>query len=169
MQVSLCTSLLALVGHSQTSDFNFDQVLLWPYPSDADLKVMNPGLPVILSENSNSESALDFSIDSSADFEIVQKGVQRYQLIMFGENVPKDTSQLPYGLRSVSISLTGGSGSNPPLDLGVDESYTLILPDSDNALGIAKISAVTVWGALRALETLSQSIVFNYEAGSLAM
>jgi hypothetical protein len=42
-----------------------------------------------------------------------------------------------------------------PLQLGVDESYSLDIPDDGSD---ATLSAVTVWGALRGLETFSQII-----------
>ena len=49
------------------------------------------------------------------------------------------------------------------LQLGVAESYTLSIPTTGNNIAI---TAQTVFGAYHALETLSQLVTFNFDAGS---
>ncbi|CAE7270384.1 HEXO1, partial [Symbiodinium necroappetens] len=52
-----------------------------------------------------------------------------------------------------------------PLDLGVDESYELAV----SIQGQMTVSAQTVWGALRGLETLSQLVEYNFPTDSYAI
>ncbi len=61
-----------------------------------------------------------------------------------------------------SLIVTVGNASIP-LDIGVDESYTLSIPNSttDNTISL---SSATVWGALHGLQTLSQLISFDPDA-----
>ena len=54
--------------------------------------------------------------------------------------------------------------ANAPLDLDIDESYTLeISPDKGTDI-LAKITAPTQVGAIYALETLSQLIKFDADS-----
>jgi len=52
-----------------------------------------------------------------------------------------------------------------PLAIGVDESYSLYVPDSQgcgsHCLRWASLNATTVWGALRGLETFSQMVTWE--------
>jgi hypothetical protein len=57
-------------------------------------------------------------------------------------------------LTQVDIHVDDPDDSFATLQLGMDESYTLAVP----AGGAASIRAPTVWGALRALETLAQVV-----------
>lgn len=50
-----------------------------------------------------------------------------------------------------------------PLDLGVDETYALTVPADG---GAATLAAATVWGALLGLQTLSQLVAFDFDAGA---
>lgn len=52
-----------------------------------------------------------------------------------------------------------------PLDLGVNESYELAV----SIQGQMTVSAQTVWGALRGLETLSQLVEYNFTTDSYAI
>jgi len=58
-----------------------------------------------------------------------------------------------------SLSVTAKS-SDETLQLGVDESYTLAIKT-----GEASLSANTIYGAMRGLETFSQLVTFNYTLG----
>lgn len=51
---------------------------------------------------------------------------------------------------------------NAPLQLGVNETYTLTLPAAG---GSGLITAATVFGAYAALQTLSQLVAFDFDAG----
>lgn len=64
-----------------------------------------------------------------------------------------------------SLSTVNINVANPaaPLALGVDESYTLTVPAT--AGGAITINANTTYGAMMGLQTLSQAIRFNFDAG----
>ncbi|KAL6865423.1 hypothetical protein ACP4OV_016574 [Aristida adscensionis] len=58
------------------------------------------------------------------------------------------------------------ASANETLELGVDESYTILVaaPGGVNSIvGGATIEANTIYGAIRGLETFSQLCVFNYD------
>jgi hypothetical protein len=55
---------------------------------------------------------------------------------------------------------------NVPLQLGVDESYTLAWPADGSA---ATITAKTIYGAMMALQTLSQAVRYDFDAGNYAV
>ena len=92
---------------------------------------------------------------------ILQAGLVRYSNIIFtygpGNGVPPPSANFtPVILPGILVNVTGPSN----LDWDTDESYTLIAPDG-NAGGWATITANTVYGALHALETFSQLIMYN--------
>ena len=55
---------------------------------------------------------------------------------------------------------------NVPLQLGVDESYTLAWPADGSA---ATITAKTIYGAMMGLQTLSQAVRYDFDAGQYAV
>ena len=62
-------------------------------------------------------------------------------------------------LSKLSIHVNDTNDSASALQLGMDESYTLIVDDGTAVDGVAaSLSAATVWGALRGLESFSQLI-----------
>jgi N-acetyl-beta-hexosaminidase len=63
----------------------------------------------------------------------------------------------PGALSSVNVKITD---VNVPLQLGVDESYTLLVPADGTP---ATITANTVYGAYMALQTLFQAIRFDFD------
>lgn len=76
---------------------------------------------------------------------------------------PVTPPEAPVGSQSVVTGLTVQvSDSTVPLALGVNESYTLTVPASGNAT----ISAATIFGAYRGLESLSQLIQFSFDTES---
>lgn len=85
----------------------------------------------------------------------LHSAVARYTRLLFSEHyhpiVPPavNLSSSP-PLRSLSLSI---SDLSSPLRHGVDESYSLSISSST---GLANLTAITVWGAMRGLETFSQ-------------
>jgi hexosaminidase len=79
----------------------------------------------------------------------------RYRSIMF-PHVAKDNGLL----FKVNVVVTDRSESYPQLE--TDESYTL---DIANPADI-KLSAVTIYGALRGLETLSQLVIYDFDSSN---
>ena len=69
-------------------------------------------------------------------------------------------------LTATALEVTVADASLP-LDIGVDETYTLTIPNATSsasgALTIA-LSSATVWGALHGLQTLAQLIAFDGDA-----
>ena len=51
------------------------------------------------------------------------------------------------------------------MELGVDESYTLYIPGNTDMGGEITLTALTVWGALRGLETFAQLVSYQQSAG----
>ncbi|XP_010935505.1 beta-hexosaminidase 2 [Elaeis guineensis] len=85
----------------------------------------------------------------------LQSAVARYTRLLLSEHyypiVPPavNLSSSP-PLHSLALSI---SDLSSPLQHGVDESYSLSISSST---GLANLTAVTVWGAMRGLETFSQ-------------
>ena len=97
---------------------------------------------------------------SGAQPEVLAAATRRYDAIIFAWGAP--TVQPPSGaaiLKQVDIKVDNPDDSFKTLQLGMDESYTLDVPTT----GTATIHAPTVWGALRALETLAQMIEYHPE------
>ena len=55
---------------------------------------------------------------------------------------------------------------NVPLQLGVDESYSLAWPADGSA---ATLTANTIYGAMMGLQTLSQAVRYDFDAGNYAV
>jgi hexosaminidase len=87
---------------------------------------------------------------------------ERYNTLIFQHNVTKKFSKDPY-VNRVSVSVEVCSEDYP--QLSTDESYTLDVPADVEVLQI-EIKAKTVYGALRALESLSQLVTYDYDLGS---
>jgi len=88
----------------------------------------------------------------------LQSALDRYQSLTF----PHSTSPSSNGLSSLSVYVDNGSEDHPQLD--VDESYTL-----DVTAAEAKLSAKTVYGAMRGLETFSQLVSFDFDTQSYSI
>eukprot|EP01062_Namystynia_karyoxenos_P048309 TRINITY_DN3672_c0_g1_i4.p1 TRINITY_DN3672_c0_g1~~TRINITY_DN3672_c0_g1_i4.p1 ORF type:complete len:529 (+),score=186.51 TRINITY_DN3672_c0_g1_i4:78-1664(+) len=87
---------------------------------------------------------------------ILQQAAQRYQKLYFPHNAGASSGGAVSG---VVVTVDDTDESHP--QLGTDESYQLTVPVS----GKATLHAQTVYGALRGLETLSQLIQFDFDAG----
>ncbi|PIN07941.1 Beta-N-acetylhexosaminidase [Handroanthus impetiginosus] len=93
---------------------------------------------------------------------IVSEAFDRYKKIIFEHCSSKlDGSGVDYHLTRLNVIVHSG---NEELQLGVDESYTLMVAARDelSVIGGITIEANTVYGALHGLETLSQLCAFDY-------
>ena len=90
--------------------------------------------------------------------EVLAAATRRYNGVIFAWGAPtvKPSSSAPT-LTHVDLNVDNPDDSYKTLQLGMDESYTLDVPTT----GTATIRAPTVWGALRALETLAQMIEYH--------
>ncbi|CAO3664780.1 unnamed protein product [Rhizopus stolonifer] len=93
----------------------------------------------------------------------VAKAITRYKALIFQERwtpvqVATDVSKVTASPNQLQGLLFQIADNQVKLDVGVDESYQLHIPDQG---GYAILTAPTWVGALRGLETFSQLIVFN--------
>lgn len=93
----------------------------------------------------------------------VAKATARYKALIFQERwtpvqVATDVSKVAASPNQLQGLLFQIADNQVKLDIGVDESYQLHIPDQG---GYATLTAPTWVGALRGLETFSQLIVFN--------
>ena len=95
--------------------------------------------------------ALKFRLNASSS--VVQAATERYARMMFAWGSSSKTCGAAC-VRQVEIEI---ADTSEKLHLGVDESYVLEVSSS----GQVKINAPAVWGAIRALETLSQLVVWT--------
>ena len=82
---------------------------------------------------------------------------ERYSALIAPHRPSPAAAGAPGALRSLAVSVA--DRSEEPPQLGTDESYTLEIPGGGAA---TTLTAVTVYGALRGLETFSQLVRFNF-------
>ena len=123
---------------------------VWPLPQDYTIS-----------------STLDLEISSSFKFvvsgnasnsAILSDVVNRYTSITFPHTVQNEVTT---GISQLVINVASG---NEDLQYGVDESYTLMVPNgtdsADSTTGVLR--ANTIYGAMRGLETFSQLVIYNF-------
>lgn len=127
------------------------EATLWPQPSN----FQSGQTRAIVVGGSNF-----FSVSSGTTPDILIAAFARYTPMVF----PHAASPVPgNSISGLSISISNADESHPQLE--TDESYNLTVPE----YGVAKASAVTVYGALRALETFSQLVTFSFEEGTYSI
>ncbi|KAL8232008.1 hypothetical protein R6Q57_001786 [Mikania cordata] len=128
---------------------------LWPLPSNFtsgnETLVVDPNLSISVSGNGGSSV-------------IVREAFARYKTIIFkhvGSSKSRGTSNSDYDVNKVTVIV---HSDDEELQLGVDESYTLLVAKNNrlSIIGEVIIEANTVYGALRGLETFSQLCSFDY-------
>ncbi|KAF8021963.1 hypothetical protein BT93_G2178 [Corymbia citriodora subsp. variegata] len=131
---------------------------LWPLPAEfttgADTLSVDPALALVVGGNGGGSR-------------IVKDAFERYKSIIFQHS---GVFSIFSAFRKIASAYDIGRlrivvhSGNEELQLGVDESYTLLVTKSDvkSVIGEATIEANTVYGALRGLETFSQLCTFDY-------
>ncbi|XP_071710073.1 beta-hexosaminidase 1 [Rutidosis leptorrhynchoides] len=130
---------------------------LWPLPSEFtsgnQTLTVNPNLSLSVSGN-------------GASSVIVRDAFDRYKNIIFKHASSSGSRKLGYDVSKLTIIV---NSNNEELQLGVDESYTLLVAKNNqlSVIGDINIEANTVYGALRGLETFSQLCGFDYGTKSV--
>ncbi|RVX13722.1 Beta-hexosaminidase 1 [Vitis vinifera] len=151
---TLICALGVSLGFNSTSDLDDSLVYLWPLPSEftfgEDVLAVDPDLSLAVGgDGGNSD--------------IVREAFLRYRGIIFKHSTrfSKFRGRSMYDISKIRIIVHSDS---EVLQLGVDESYSLLVAKNDDhsIIGEATIEANTVYGALRGLETFSQLCAFDY-------
>ncbi|CAJ1390097.1 unnamed protein product [Effrenium voratum] len=166
--VWLLASLGAAVRPSSI-DVSGDHLVqrLWPRPRHVEPLGLGP---VAVDHERHQFQAVGCGSSPLAGCHVLSSAFKRYKVLFFPHHADLDSySLLETGsnsshlrarrrqLRDVSITKVQVEDLAAELSLGVDESYDLEVSEE----GVV-ISSETTWGALRALESLSQLIDFNF-------
>ncbi|XP_021813825.1 beta-hexosaminidase 1-like [Prunus avium] len=158
---SLC--VLQTQGLNSADEVNDSLTYLWPLPSEFTFGnktlSVHPQLSLVVGGNGGNSS-------------ILRLGFDRYKAIIFKNSHGVSSfdrirgRRLSYDVTKLKVVVHSDSED---LQLGVDESYTLLVlkKDGQSIVGEATIEANTVYGALRALETFSQLCTFDYGSKSV--
>ncbi|KAJ1963947.1 Glucosamine-6-phosphate isomerase (Glucosamine-6-phosphate deaminase) (GNPDA) (GlcN6P deaminase) [Dipsacomyces acuminosporus] len=117
---------------------------------------------------SNTTVSSGIRLTSNSPSKILASALKRYTSIINGESFAKPAS---YKQRKIAADgrLAGltvnVSSDNETLSLSTDESYTLDVPSD----GQANLTASTVFGAIRGLETFSQLIISDNDGGRVVL
>jgi hexosaminidase len=151
-------------GSSSLAPYPVDLYMLAPDPAPAPPPLLWP-LPRNLSLGSASlvvSSAFTFTaITPCAE---LSAAFTRFQDLIFSHGSANGTAVAArLGAPLLLMLRVDVADVTAPLDLGVDETYSLVIPDDGSA---ATLSSPTVWGALHGLQTLSQLITYDFDAGA---
>ena len=107
----------------------------------------------------------DVSFEISPAVPMLTAAVDRYRAIIFARGARErlDSTTSPRYAVRIGVSVTDGSEDYPTDWALVDESYELHVPSEgeEEEECVIALYAQTVYGALRALETLAQLIVYD--------
>ncbi|KAL1507780.1 hypothetical protein AB1Y20_007390 [Prymnesium parvum] len=129
---------------------------LWPLPSN----VSGTAAPLTVLP-----SASFFSLATPASSPLLTAAFDRYAALTFPHAPDAARPGRPDSPAITALSLTVHDLDESHPQLATDESYSLSLPAAG---GAASAEARTVYGALRALETFSQLVRFDFDAGAYA-
>lgn len=157
LTILICISILLSCISARLGPRNSESTLpyIWPLPlhytSGNDTLAVDPDLSLSVGGNGGGSA-------------IVKAGFERYRAIIFKQSL--SGLRLSRDLKGFDISKFRiiVHSDNEELQLGVDESYSLLIAKSDKGsiVGEATIEANSVFGALRGLETFSQLCSYDY-------
>jgi len=127
---------------------------IWPQPKGGTYGSDNIGvLP-----SPNFFTLTETTSNSCATF--LQDAFQRYSNLIFPHSTDKRIGD-SWVLKGLTVSVQDTSTDHPQLE--TDESYSLTVPNQGETPAVLK--AKTVYGALRGLESFSQLVTFDFDAG----
>ncbi|CAI9774030.1 unnamed protein product [Fraxinus pennsylvanica] len=140
--------------HGSHTQLNADDSTpyIWPLPSEFSFGnqtlAVDPNLSLVVSGNGGGSA-------------IVNEAFERYKLIIFKHHSELSNFGRSYDIEKLNLIV---HSANEELQLGVDESYSLLVAkrDEHSIIGEITIEASSVYGSLRGLETLSQLCAFDY-------
>ena len=139
-----CVCGLLLVGITAGDD-----PYIWPLPAQF---TISPTLDLDLAQNFTFVLA-----GSGANSEILSDAIDRYNYITFPHTAE---ANIATGISKLVINV---ASSDEDLQYGVDESYTLTVPNVTGSTS-GLLTANTIFGAMRGLETFSQLVIYNFTA-----
>jgi hexosaminidase len=153
--------LLVSALHSALFAFSFETAstesssLIWPMPSSLDMGQTLIYMPSVGFTFETYDEKSGKEIQSAT----LTQAYDRYNKLIFSEHYSNSSAISPVLTSTLVVVVEDTSEAYPQLE--TDESYELKIPSIANA-GI-EIHATTIYGALRALETLSQVIVYDFD------
>ncbi|XP_015076565.1 beta-hexosaminidase 1 [Solanum pennellii] len=141
--------------HHHSIELDESLTYLWPLPaqftSGNDTLTVDPNLTLDFTGNGG----------GSGGSVVVEEAFERYKKIIFKHGAKLAKSGEYFDVNRVTVIV---HSDNDELQLGVDESYSLLVTKSNerSIIGGVSIEANSVYGALRGLETLSQLCKFDY-------
>ena len=171
---SICDATPGCIGFNSNGWLKKGRTSLAPYPVDVYLVAADPApapppllwpMPRNLSLGNVSlvvSSALAFTaVTPSA---VLIAAFARIEGLMFNHGDANGTAVAArLGAPLLTSIRVDVADVTVPLDLGVDETYSLVIPADGSA---AELVAATVWGALHGLQTLSQLVTYDFDAGA---
>eukprot|EP01103_Thecamoeba_quadrilineata_P000432 TRINITY_DN1036_c0_g1_i2.p1 TRINITY_DN1036_c0_g1~~TRINITY_DN1036_c0_g1_i2.p1 ORF type:complete len:454 (-),score=70.64 TRINITY_DN1036_c0_g1_i2:369-1730(-) len=131
-----------------------NSLTVWPAPAS-----ITQGVNVLSLDQSS------FTIDTNSSSSVFAAAIDRY--LTGGLIFPFPNSEFQGGEELAHLYIGVGSESED-LQLFVDESYNLEV-GSKNGEGYANLTAATIYGAMRGLETFSQLVDYNYTSNTYAI
>ncbi|KAL5082672.1 hypothetical protein RYX36_011093 [Vicia faba] len=134
---------------------------LWPLPSNFTSGNYSLSVDPSLTHSVIGNGGVAYSPLLDSAFERYRSIIFKHAGFGFGRKLRASFSVVPYDITTLNIVL---HSDNEELQLGVDESYTLLVSKGNESYvgGEATIEANTAYGALRGLETFSQLCSFDY-------
>lgn len=151
--------IFALLALSDAFEVNLSEpaTSVWPMPSSLSMG----DLTIYLPPSGFFFQTIDEKSGTEVDSYTLELAYERYNKLMFSEYYSNQTSVSPTLSPKIDVLVSDTSESYPQLE--TDESYELTVPSSANAA--VQLSARTIYGVLRGLETLSQVIFYDFETG----
>ena len=128
------------------ASFAEEQPFIWPAPKD-----FSNGATTLSVDGSNCKI---FQPTSKSVPKTLQAAFARYCDLTFPHIA--SSARTPAEISSLSVTWSDPDESHPQID--TDESYSLELSSTSS-----KLSANTIYGVMRGLETFSQLVVFDFE------